>query len=101
MNKIGNYKELSHGDRQGPYLKDCCRENGEIDEAKIIEYLNNGEVLSISPCIVKDVLNPDIVIGTLEYKSDGMWEWSNDLAYYVEKYHVVLPKEFITHVRNV
>ena len=33
--------------------------------------------------------------------TDGIWVWPYDLAYYVEAYHILLPEEFVAHVRSV
>lgn len=33
------------------------------------------------------------------HEADGTWAWYGDLAYYVEKYHVRLPNEFIEHMK--
>ncbi len=30
---------------------------------------------------------------------DGIWAWYADLVYYVEKYHVRLPNEFMEHMK--
>ena len=32
--------------------------------------------------------------------NDGIYSWSNDLAYYVEKYNLRLPADFVNHVLN-
>jgi hypothetical protein len=33
--------------------------------------------------------------------SDGDWVWRQDLAYFVERYRIRLPEEFLRHVRSV
>ena len=33
-----------------------------------------------------------------ELRTDGEWVWLGDLAYYVEKYAVDLPQEFLEHM---
>jgi hypothetical protein len=32
--------------------------------------------------------------------TDGTWVWPSDLAFYVERYHVELPTDFVEHVRS-
>jgi hypothetical protein len=38
--------------------------------------------------------------GGKSLKTDGVWVWPSDLSYYVEKYNLFLPPEFLQHVRS-
>ncbi|WP_253191439.1 hypothetical protein [Streptomyces sp. M1013] len=33
--------------------------------------------------------------------TDGAWLWRDDLAYYVAKYHLVLPSDFVARAREL
>jgi hypothetical protein len=98
----GSFRELSHGIEDCGSLAAAVSDHPSQDEDRIIEYLNNGVTSAVAPCIVSDVLQPssEIFIGPLTTLTDGVWEWPSDLAYYVEKYHVRLPKEFVAHMRE-
>ena len=39
-------------------------------------------------------------VARLETATDGRWVWPRDLAYYVDTYHIVLPSEFVEHMRR-
>lgn len=46
-----------------------------------------------------DVVNNES-LGTRKILNDGTYSWTNDLIYYVEKYNLLLPDDFIQHVLN-
>ena len=60
--------------------------------------MKKGKVIAVAPAIVRDVLNPDVRLPELFLMSDGKYEWRSDVIYYVEKYDMALPDEFIQHV---
>ncbi len=97
---IGDFKELAHGAKTGASLFEIRRETGDNDEKEIADYLRAGEIVAISPCLVRDVFDEKGIIGSLEERTDGEYIWPSDLVYYYEKYHVELPVEFLQHVRN-
>ena len=100
LKKVGFYKELKHGDSDGPSLEEAagklCLEKLE----KILLYLQSAQLLIGSPGLVNDVLNNKHVIGPLNIMTDGEWAWPSDLNYYLEKYRVSLPADFIEHMVN-
>ena len=99
LRKVGFYRELGHGDRDGPSLLDQC---GDLDAALSIElsrYLSAGEVIVASAGAFEDVLAPEKGrLDALGYMTDGEWVWPTDLQYYVRNYRVGLPSEFVNHV---
>jgi hypothetical protein len=99
LRKVGFFKELPHGESDGPALHESIDASPQEDEDRIVRYLVDGNVLATSPMTTTDVLAPTTrVIGTLQIKTDGTWEWPSDLAYYVEVHHVRLPPEFVHHM---
>lgn len=50
-----------------------------------------------------DVLDPDgpTLVGNGSLHTDGTWLWREGLSYYVAKYHLALPREFVAHVRRL
>ncbi|RAO23685.1 hypothetical protein ONO86_01996 [Micromonospora noduli] len=62
------------------------------------EYLKNGSVVAAASGYVFDELAPDRPeIAPLSILTDGEWSWPSDLSYYVQKYQVGLPEEFLQH----
>jgi hypothetical protein len=67
---------------------------------ELVGYLRAGVVLAATTTLARDVLSPvNAVIGGLHLLTDGRWCWYSDLAHYVERYHVALDPQFITHAR--
>lgn len=108
MKQLGFFRELPHGDPEGPSLLEAGRRTRD-DEAAIVRYLAESPVLAISGNAVYDVIDAQHPIaGRNAVRTGGAWIWPDDVAYYVAKYHIELPAEFIddgpqTHwaVRNL
>lgn len=81
---IGDFKELAHGAKTGASLFEIRRETGDNDEKEIADYLRAGEIVAISPCLVRDVFDEKGIIGSLEERTDGQYIWPSDLVYYYE-----------------
>jgi hypothetical protein len=103
LKRIGFFRELRHGLSTGPSLRDSIR-NGKqsSDAARIAAYLQKGTVFIACPGVVKDVLKKEggPVIGSPHIRTDGVWAWPSDLAYYVTHYNVALPREFVEHIEG-
>jgi len=97
VKRIGFFRELEHGNPDGPSLKDVTRPNAGLHDAAVVEYLKKGIVMMAAPGIVRDVLNPGGPIGSLSILTDGTYAWPSDLAYYVERYHAIVPVDFVAH----
>ncbi len=100
LRHVGFFQELRHGPCDGPRLLDSIRTTAQADEDQMTRYLNGGLILFASPGVVEDVLEPGKVIATPSVLTDGSWAWPEDLAYYVGRYHIELPEEFVSHVRQ-
>ena len=77
-------------------------ETGYYDDDKknkIINYLKGGEILYISPGIGIDVISGEKTLKLRkELHSDGIYEWSGKLVYYIERYNIRLPIDFEKHI---
>jgi len=101
LKSIGFFQELDHGDPSGPRLVELVRGNPQPEEPKIVNYLRNGILLMGCPGLVSDVLDEDAgIIGPPHIMTDGVWAWPGDLPYYIEKYHLALPDEFLDYLRS-
>lgn len=97
--KVGFYREFSYGDQNDPSITDAIRETTDYEKENVVNYLRSAPLLSVAPGLSRDVIDPlHPVIGTLSIRTDGIWEWPEDLAYYIEKYDLFLPTEFIEHM---
>ncbi|WP_411143417.1 hypothetical protein [Streptomyces sp. x-80] len=103
MKILGHYEELwleRAGTPDGK-LQDFTRETGEPDEDQIVQYLRAGEELFSAMGTVGDILGSDErILGGDSVFTDGEWIWRGDLWFYLGRYHVRLPDEFVTRVRE-
>ena len=97
----GFFKELIHGNETSPSIFEFIQNSSSVDEEKIIDYLNDGIVIVACGGVVTDVINPNNGIsGCPELKTDGVWIWPGDLAYYVKNYHLKIDEEFIKNMQE-
>lgn len=68
------------------------------EKEKVLRYMKKCSVDAVAPAIVRDVINPEKRIPELFLMSDGTYGWRSDVIYYVEKYNMALPEEFVRHV---
>lgn len=97
LTPVGFFCELPHGHADGPSLKESVRDAPGPHERDVVDYLQHGVLFIGSPGPVRDVVDNSGPIGTASVRTDGVWAWFADLPYYVERYHVVLPTEFLEH----
>lgn len=99
LRHIGFFRDLRHGMPGQPSLRESLRAVPHEMEATVVAYLSTGQTLAAAGGVVHDEIDPQGgVIGPLKVLTDGTWVWPSDLAHYVAKYHVRLPKEFIEQV---
>ncbi len=64
----------------------------------VIDYMKNAMILAAAPAIVKDVFDPNIRIPELLLMGDGKYQWRSDIVYYIDKYNLKIPDEFLKHI---
>lgn len=95
--KIGFYFELPVEEKIHT-IKSLMREDRTAD-VRVVNYLESGVFCGAIPLIEEDPLvDPAEIVGPIQILTDGLWVWPNSLAYYVKRYHLQLPKEFVAHV---
>lgn len=103
INPVGFFSELAPGWglAESGSIKDAVRPSGEPDEPRILEYLRGGTGIWSETSAGPDVLDPEApdLTGIGSLFTDGTWIWREDLPHYVAKYHVLLPGDFIEHIR--
>ena len=98
MIEIGQTREIYHNDKY-PSIMDII--NKPIREKeKILRYMRGCHIDAVAPAMLRDVINPANKIPDLFAMSDGTYGWRSDVIYYVEKYDMALPEEFVQHVLN-
>jgi hypothetical protein len=96
LKTVGYYKEMPQGRETDPTIFDYINNKSLDNIDKICEYLDQGVTFITSPGTVEDVICPENgVIGTSNALTDGVWLWPEALSYYVKKYALILPDDFI------
>jgi hypothetical protein len=71
------------------------------EKRRIIEFLEDGIDLSITTArFPKCPICGSIASRSIAFLSDGYWIWSNHLVHQVEEHEVMLPVEFVQHIRS-
>lgn len=97
--RAGFFRELRHGDSDGPSLREAVDTGKGSDDETIGAYLRAGNILAATAMPVDDVLDATKTnIADLTLMTDGTWLWPSDLGYYVETYGVVVPAELRDHI---
>lgn len=100
LQKVGFFRELPYGSPEEPSIHNSQKTLIE-DEMEVLKYLQSGVLLAAAPGVEHDILDTSkIIIGSLNILTDGQWTWPESLCYYLRKYHVALPINFLEHIRN-
>lgn len=94
-----SYDEIDPG-HNFPKMKSALLDGKYENKDLIVNFLNNGIIDLAQLSREKDVFTgqviPDEVL--VMHDSGEKYEWSNLLAYYVDKYNLRLPKEFEAYI---
>jgi hypothetical protein len=99
VRKVGFFFELPLQERIDA-LRSICQETPHPEEEETVAYLESGAVYGAMPGVDEDVLShAREIIGPTHIQTDGVWAWPQTLSYYVRRYHIALPEEFLAHMR--
>lgn len=101
---IGGFRELG-GDpdqqEQWPSILDYVSESPQENEDRVVSYLRSARGIAGRSGVEFDVLDPSNRIPmAVSMHTDGVYIWESTLAFYVEKYHVRLPDDFLRHAAS-
>lgn len=100
IERVGFFRELRHGEADGPSLSAIRDRLDAADVEMVAGYLDSAPTLAATGSLVDDVLDPGKKgVARLEIATDGAWVWPRDLGYYVRTYRVALPPEFVATIR--
>lgn len=96
MRYIG-YAELNKG-KDFPLLGASLESKPYKNKREIVRYLSNGNVELARASRTRDIFTGEFIPAEVLVMRDGEFYWSNELAWYVEKYNLRLPKDFESHI---
>ena len=97
MKIIGQYNELAP-DKGFPSMLDSMAKTPYASKEIILSYLRNGKVHMVTAAKVVDALKKTRTKIDLIFMNDGTYEWSSAIIYYVDKYNLQLPDEFVNYI---
>jgi hypothetical protein len=104
IREVGFFRERNPSwPRPYPSIRDLVRPDAHPMEHLILSYLRTGLGHCVGAAKKRDVLVEKwqyLPEATGRILTDGEWAWPEELAYYVEKYHVALAEEFISWMAN-
>ena len=56
------------------------------------------EIAAMAPGYSVDKIDDKTTIGSLAYYDDSVYHWRSDVIYYVQKYNIKLPDDFVQYV---
>lgn len=96
MKQLFKYKEFGMSD--GPSIVSDFSDNAYQGKERIIKYLKNGRVKLAAPSYYSDVVTGDTIRITKAILTDGEYSWLSVFPYYVEKYNLRLPDDFVAKI---
>ena len=101
LKRAGFFRELTHGDPEGPSIQRFANVFKAGENLVAARYLSGGAILATTGTFVDDYFEPSHTsVAPADIRTDGVWVWPADLAYYVEKYSVLVPEDFLLHMRT-
>ncbi len=96
MNVIGKYKEFYNSEKY-PSIKKDINHPCKFKE-QILDYMKKCKTTAAAPAKIYDVITGEKLDINLECKTDGIYGWRTDIIYYIERYDLKLPDDFISHI---
>lgn len=82
-----------------PAMRDYISDDPIDSKEVIIDFLlNAGTVDLATSANAVDVFTGDPIPIRDNTRTDGVYSWGEDLAYYVDQYNLRLPEEFVQHI---
>ncbi len=68
-------------------------------KAEVVKYLRSNDLGVMCAGWMRDRFSGELVRGCYDHgRSDGFYEWGESLAYYLDKYDLELPADFLAHI---
>lgn len=97
---IGFFSENSLSMADIGSIKEFLSKNVNYDKNKIIDYLNKGKKEAVCPRFIYDAITNEQIATSFTVYTDGEYVWKSDLQYYIRKYNIILPSDFISKIQS-
>ncbi len=101
LKTVGYYKEMTQGKSTDPSIHQFVNKGDKHVIEKICAYLNDGTTVIVCPGVTRDIIDETAgSAGTGSACTDGVWLWPDDLCYYVRKYNISIPEDFLETMKR-
>jgi|ERR1043165_2898221 hypothetical protein len=107
LKPVVHFREFPFGTIHDPSMREFVTAEPWPNQDNVLEYLRSGHILGypmgadladwIDPVSRANPIIEGRRLGGVTPMTDGVWFWPAGLIYFIEKYHVVVPAEFIEH----
>ncbi|MQY24438.1 hypothetical protein NRB20_75740 [Nocardia sp. RB20] len=99
---VGIYREMYPTSRpELPVLAESYTKRVIADRSNVVEYLREGRpIYDILEDMVDLVGRREWIRSARSLRSDGVWVWRVDSIFYLERYSLEIPDEFLEHARQ-
>lgn len=97
MRFVGEYKEMNPSKDLDSITKHFAKSRYPMQDV-IVRFLKNGESFCASTALPHDVITGERINMECVGKKDGDYVWVSTLAYYVDKYNLELPDDFVKYI---
>jgi len=96
---MGNLAETKRIIDNSKIIELLSKENNTAipHKKELIAYLRNGKVEAVAAGRATDLLTGERIQEPWLLLTDEVYGWDSSLAYYVEKYNLPLPSDFVQH----
>ena len=94
---------LSRADADAyPSLVDSFSPKPIEHKKELVDYLSHGgEVKVAAMAPPRDLFTGDLIPLVEEVRVDSVYQWNSKLSYYVDRYNLQLPQDFVNHILQV
>jgi hypothetical protein len=103
-------REFPFGTIHDPSMRELMAAEPGEHQVEVVEYLRSGYIVGVvmsadlpdwfdPRCRANPIINGRVE-GGVTPMTDGVWLWPAGLIYFIEKYNVRVPQEFIDHAAS-
>ena len=94
-------KVIEYRGEDKQWLESHISKKPHPDKKKILEYLKNGTRLAHVKYTERDILGSGKPLPCCrDAITDGVWVWKASVVYWIKKYNLMLPDEFIQYMKD-
>lgn len=65
----------------------------------VLLYMKNSQVVTITMGFQESIIDGTMMSGEV-VRTDGVWTWSSNVIHYYENNGLILPKDFLKHIKR-